>query len=40
MVSDTDWMNNPVKAFGFPTLCPVKVLPLVEMHTAMAWTGG
>jgi len=40
LVSDTDWMNNSVKALGFLMPCPVRVFPLDEMGAAKEWIGG
>jgi hypothetical protein len=37
LVSDTDWISNSVKAFGFMMPCPVKIFPRDELDAAKEW---
>ena len=40
LVSDTEWINNTVKALGFVMPCPVKLFALSELDAAMEWISG
>ena len=40
LVSDTDWINNSVKVFGFMMPCPVKVFALDQLEAAKSWVSG
>ena len=40
LVSDTEWVNNTVKLFGFVMPCPVKLFSLKERDAATEWISG
>jgi hypothetical protein len=37
LVSDSDWINNSVKAFGFMMPCPVKIFARDDLDAAQEW---
>jgi hypothetical protein len=39
LVSDSDWINNSVKALGFMMPCPVKIFALDDLDAAREWAG-